>query len=156
MTAACPQPGRTGAGGGAGGWPLMGVQYARARLGLNEAGLYDLADSGELLWVWNIAVRPGRRREPRFLVPEIEARRAGAKYEAGWSDVLAVIRPHRRQAWRCFELARARNCNHGHVRNLLASRQLQARRRWHRGRESGLYIYLASIQDFLRQRLWVP
>ena len=50
---------------------FCGIETVSCVTGLSVDRLYELVDSGNYLWVWNVSIRVGSRRELRFWCREI-------------------------------------------------------------------------------------
>ena len=146
--------------------PLGDVNTAMRDLNLDSEEVRMLVQLGYLVafniacdWRSRKAASAGRRRgksELRVLTRSIEDYRAleskrVCRYE--WPQLFHLIVPDRKWAIEGKEIQRALNCDHGHVKNLIAAKQLVVVEKGRPGPGGSPTICRASLERFLKSRL---
>ncbi len=133
---------------------LVGIETARAALGVDAEEILARIEEGRLRWAWDISVRtdPARRaadtnvRELRLWVRELIAPDWCMAF--GSAEVVARVLGQTRHQWRAAEVAQLLLCSRSVVKRLVDAGELagpiQGRARW---------ITRDSLASFLQRRL---
>jgi len=153
MTAILESPIRSMARGN--GNPLLPVRGVMSLIDRNEDQILKMAQSGELLWVFDLSLEPERtqRRELRILPACVADYLLGRKCDLDWATVLDLILPPNNPRLSTEEVTRALNVSNAHV-FALARRNLipPAVSTWRRGPGNSAQFLTADVADFLRGR----
>jgi hypothetical protein len=145
--------------------PLGDVNTAMRDLNLDSDEVRMLVQLGYLV-AFNIACPrrsapsgacPRRAKaELRVLTRSIEeyrSRRTKHVCKLPWRQIFKLILPQSKLALKGTEIQRALNCDHGHVKNLIATRHLVALDKPRPGPGGSWIICRASLEKFLKSRL---
>jgi len=124
----------------------VGVDVARAVLGVDAESVLAMIDSGQILWAWDIAARPSRERVVRIWTREIVAPGWGRGLEVG--EVVDAVIGTQRPYLRSGELCSILFCSRAHVHSLVEAGEIRGRLDGHT-----LWVHRDSVDGFLRRRL---
>jgi hypothetical protein len=117
---------------------LVGMETARALLGVDADGVQARVDAGRLRWVWDISARPGPAAAPRWLRAPRSRSTTAKRADPGCS--VSDHRPVRELRLWARELAAPDLFDRLRLRQVLPMILGQERRRWRSGEVARLLL----------------
>jgi len=138
---------------------LVGMETARAMLGMDGEEVLEQIEQGRFRWVWDISSRPAvggpapgpprlkRHRAPRFWLQELQA--PDLCRELTLEQVLEALLGQGRASWPATRVAQLLLCSRPAILRLVRAGELTGP-----VRDGARLIARADLEAFLRRRLW--
>jgi hypothetical protein len=133
--------------------PFRGVIALANR---TEAEILPAVDSGDLKWVFDVALKPEQsyRRELRFLAESVADFIEGRESALEWENVYRLLIPHSEPLLTSTEIAHSLNVGSDLPKMLAETGELRMRKPGHRGRPFQAALFSReSFENFLQARL---
>jgi len=136
--------------------PMIPIRGAASLLSCDAGKVMQMVESGQLLYAWDLSLDPARAKskEIRVLFDCVSDVKMGVGREFTWQDVKNRLLPEDKEHLAASEIIWILNVSHPHVYNLIKRGELQATRKWKRGRDNGARIRTDSFNRFLMRRCW--